>query len=184
MAFSYAHNYTHQKKFVWIVWKDQTYLFKTGCFIIGLYSNTCTKDCDHSPALVCPKQVFGHRVMFGGGHVYPRGLHVIGWNDPAATNAPVEDEAVEAILGMNQKPHPPCPNIYIFFPASTLPQNISLLPPTYLPPPTSHLPPPSYLPPTSPFLLLITIAKAGAGAPKPEQERERQSPTFDFQTSR
>jgi hypothetical protein len=39
--------------------------------------------------------------------------------------------------------------IYIFSPASTLPQNISPLP-TFLPPPT-YLPTPSYLP-TYPFL--------------------------------
>jgi hypothetical protein len=26
-----------------------------------------------------------------------------GWTEPAATNAPVKDEAVQAILGMNQK---------------------------------------------------------------------------------
>jgi hypothetical protein len=29
------------------------------------------KDCDHSPVLVCTRGVFDHRVMFGGGHVYP-----------------------------------------------------------------------------------------------------------------
>jgi hypothetical protein len=26
-----------------------------------------------------------------------------GWSEPAATNAPDEDEAVQAVLGMNQK---------------------------------------------------------------------------------
>jgi hypothetical protein len=28
---------------------------------------------------------------------------VIGWSETTATNAPVQDEAVQAILGMNQK---------------------------------------------------------------------------------
>ncbi len=28
----------------------------------------------------------------------------LGWSEAAATNAPVEDEAVQAVLGMNQKP--------------------------------------------------------------------------------
>jgi hypothetical protein len=36
------------------------------------------------------------------------GLHMIvyfvGWSEPAATNTPVEDEVVQAILVMNQKP--------------------------------------------------------------------------------
>jgi hypothetical protein len=67
----------------------------------------------------------------------------LGWSEPAATNAPDEDEAVEAVLGMNQNHILPA-QIYIFFPASTLPQNISLLP-TYLPPPSYFLLTPSYL---------------------------------------
>jgi len=66
-----------------------------------------------------------------------------GWSEPAATNAPVKDEAVEVVLGMNQNHILPA-QFFCFF-AFILPQNISLLP-TYL------LPPPSYLPPTSPFL--------------------------------
>jgi hypothetical protein len=45
--------------------------FKTGCSIIGLHSNTCTKDYDHSLMLVCTRGVFGYWVMTGGGaHVY------------------------------------------------------------------------------------------------------------------
>jgi len=62
-----------------------------------------------------------------------------GWSEPAATNAPVEDEAVQPVLGMNQN-RIWTAQIYIFSPASTLPQNISPLP-AYLPPPTSYLPP-------------------------------------------
>jgi hypothetical protein len=41
------------------------------CSIIGLHSNAWTKACNHSPRLVCTIRVFGHWVMFGGGHVYP-----------------------------------------------------------------------------------------------------------------
>jgi hypothetical protein len=82
-----------------------------------------------------------------------------GWSEPAATNAPVEDEAVQPVLGMNQN-HIRTAQIYIFSPTSTLPQNISPLP-TYLPPPTSYLPLP-----TSPLLPPIAIARARAGAPQ------------------
>jgi hypothetical protein len=37
-----------------------------------------------------------------------------GWSEPAATNAPDQDEAVQAVLGMNQK-HIllPCPGIFL-----------------------------------------------------------------------
>jgi hypothetical protein len=51
-----------------------------------------------------------------------------------ATSAPVRDEAIEAVLGMNQK-HIlfPCPGI---FQPSSLPQNLPLIPLSY-PPPTS-----------------------------------------------
>jgi hypothetical protein len=57
----------------------------------------------------------------------------VGSSEPAAINAPVEDEVVQAILGMNQKPILfPCPGI--FQPPS--------LPPKFSPPtsPTSYLP--------------------------------------------
>jgi hypothetical protein len=68
----------------------------------------------------------------------------LGWSEPATTNAPVEDEAIQPVLGMNQN-HIRTAQIYIFSPASTLPQNISPQP-TYHPPPTDPLlPPPSYL---------------------------------------
>ncbi len=62
-----------------------------------------------------------------------------GWSEITATNAPVQDEAIQAVLGMNQK-HIllPCPRI---FEPPSLPQNFPLLPtslpPTYLRPPTS-----------------------------------------------
>jgi hypothetical protein len=38
---------------------------------------------------------------------------MMGWSEPAATNAPVEDEAIQAVLWMNQK-HIlyPCPGIF------------------------------------------------------------------------
>jgi hypothetical protein len=78
-----------------------------------------------------------------------------GWSEPATTNAPVEDEAVEAVLGMNQKQILPARR-YCFFPPLLCPKIfLSYLPPSHLPPPsylrlpppTSHLPPPSYMPP-------------------------------------
>ncbi len=51
-----------------------------------------------------------------------------GWSEPAATNAPVQDEVIQAVLGMNQK-HIlfPCPRI---FQPSSLPQKFPLLPPS------------------------------------------------------
>jgi len=66
-------------------------------------------------------------------------VRFLGWSEPAATNAPVEDEAIQAVLGMNQKP--------ILFPrdfsAPFSAPEVSL--PTYLPPllPTSPLLPSS-----------------------------------------
>jgi hypothetical protein len=75
---------------------------------------------------------------------------VVGWSEPAATNAPAEDEAVEVVLGMNQN-HILLAQIYIIFPASILPQNIFLLP-TYLLPLTYLLPTSPLLPPTFPLL--------------------------------
>jgi hypothetical protein len=56
------------------------------------------------------------------------GIKFMGWSEPTTTNAPIQDEAIQAILGVNQK-HIlfPCPRIfqlYLFTP------NFS--PPTYL----------------------------------------------------
>jgi len=58
---------------------------------------------------------------------------VTGRSEPAATNAPVEDEAIQAVLGMNQK-HILFPSPGIFQPPS-LSQNLPLLPTST--PPTS-----------------------------------------------
>jgi len=66
-------------------------------------------------------------------------LDNIGWSETTTTDAPVQDEAVQAVLGMNQK-HIllPCPGI---FKPPSLPQKFPLLPtsppPTYLHPLTS-----------------------------------------------
>jgi len=62
-----------------------------------------------------------------------------GWSEPVATNAPVEDKAVQALLRMNKKHVLPYPK-FLVFSASSLPQSFSLLPtslvltsrPTYL----------------------------------------------------
>jgi hypothetical protein len=64
------------------------------------------------------------------------------WSEPAATNAPVEDEVIEVVLGMNQKHILPFQN-YWFFPAFSMPQKFSLLPTS----PLLFTSPPSYLPP-------------------------------------
>ncbi len=53
-----------------------------------------------------------------------------GWSEPVTTNAPVQDEAIQAVLGMNQKHILPCLRFLVFF-ASYLPQKFSFLP-TYL----------------------------------------------------
>jgi len=66
-----------------------------------------------------------------------------GWSEPAATSAPVQDEAVQAVLWMNQK-HIlfPCPGI---FQPPSLPQTCPLLP-TSPPPFASLLPPSTHFP--------------------------------------
>ncbi len=59
--------------------------------------------------------------MKGLVHVWQSRFRIMGWSEPTATSAPVQDEIVQTILGMNQK-HIlfPCP--WIFHP-----------PPSYLP---------------------------------------------------
>ncbi len=51
------------------------------------------------------------------------------WSEPAVTSAPVQDEAVQAILGMNRKHIRLCPR-FLVCSASSLPPK--LFPPTYL----------------------------------------------------
>jgi len=71
-------------------------------------------------------------------------IKLAGWSEPAVTNGPVEDEAVQAVLGMNQKHILLCPK-FLVSSASSLPQSFSLLPTSL--PPTFHLvyvPPPTY----------------------------------------
>jgi hypothetical protein len=73
----------------------------------------------------------------------------LGWSEPAATDAPAEDKAIQDVLGMNQKHILPCPK-FLVFSASSLPKSFSLLPTSLLLTspllPHSQLPPPSYLP--------------------------------------
>ncbi len=81
------------------------------------------------------------------------------WSEPAATNAPIQDELGEAVLRMNKNPILLARMDY-FSHLFSAPKFSPLLPTTYLPPlpisylspPTYHLPPPPYLPPTSPLL--------------------------------
>jgi hypothetical protein len=76
----------------------------------------------------------------------------LGWSEPAAINAPVEDEPVQPVLRMNILPAPSgfffslplCPEILYLPPTSPLlPSSLlsPLLPPPSLPP-TYHLPTP------------------------------------------
>jgi hypothetical protein len=93
---------------------------------------------------------------------YTNILMCYGWSELAPTNAPVEDEPVEAVLGWTKNPILPAlmdfffpPLLYpkIFPPPTYLPPYLPPTSPSYLPPtplPTHHLPPPSYLPPTNP----------------------------------
>jgi hypothetical protein len=42
------------------------------------------------------------------------GAGSLGRSEPAATNAPVKDEAIQAVLGMNQKHILPYPKFLVF----------------------------------------------------------------------
>jgi hypothetical protein len=64
------------------------------------------------------------------------------WSEPAATNAPVQDEAVAAVLRMNKNPILPARMDFFFSP---------LLCPKNFPPPTYHLPTPPPLAPSPEF---------------------------------
>ncbi len=74
--------------------------------------------------------------------VCPQFYHIRqeGWSELATTSAEVQDEAIQAVLGMNQKHILPCPR-FLVFAASSLPQIFFL--PTYFPP--TYLPTPTYL---------------------------------------
>jgi hypothetical protein len=101
--------------------------------------------------------------------------------EPAATNARVEDEAVETILrmnqkhilledeavetilGMNQKTHPPLPKVIDFFSFFSTPKSFPpTLPPSHQPPPSSPLQPPSLPQPTSHDFALTPPLKLGS----------------------
>jgi len=58
------------------------------------------------------------------------------WSEPAATTAPVQDEAFQAVLGMNPKTHP-CPLPRDFPALFSAPK---FTPPTPLLPPSPHFP--------------------------------------------
>jgi hypothetical protein len=55
------------------------------------------------------------------------------WSEPIATSAPIQDEVIQAVLGMNQKHILPRPR-FLVFSISSLPQSFSsyLLPPSYV----------------------------------------------------
>jgi len=83
---------------------------------------------------------------------YPR-VGQEGGSEPAATNAPCEDEAIQVVLGMNQKHILPCPNFLYFQPLPC---------PKFLVFSTSSLPP-SPLLPTSLHFALTPSSKLEAG---------------------
>jgi hypothetical protein len=72
------------------------------------------------------------------------------WSEPAATNAPVQDEPVEVVLWMNKNPILPA-RMDFFFPP--------LLCPKIFPPPTYHLPTPR---PFTPSLELQDVERERA----------------------
>jgi hypothetical protein len=76
-----------------------------------------------------------------------------GWSE-AATNAPGEAKAIQAILGMNQKHILPCPD-FLFFQPFPCPKFFIFS--------TSFLPP-SPLLPTSPHFALTSSSKLEVGA--------------------
>jgi hypothetical protein len=51
-----------------------------------------------------------------------------GWSEPIATSAPVQDEAIQVVFGMNQKHVLPCPRFLVFSTFFLLPK---FFPPTY-----------------------------------------------------
>jgi hypothetical protein len=53
-----------------------------------------------------------------------------GWGEPAATSAPVHNQAIQAILGSEPKTHPPLPKVFSFFSLFSAPKFFA---PTYLP---------------------------------------------------
>jgi hypothetical protein len=110
--------------------------------IFHLYAGSCEVE----------KAVSGWRLMFGQMRAQD------GWSEPAATNAPIEDEPVQPVLRMNILP---AHRGFFFHLLSTSKLSTSpLLPITYQPHPPL-LPPPSYLPPTNP-----TPPHSIAGAPE------------------
>ncbi len=90
-----------------------------------------------------------------------------GWSEPAATSAPVQHEAVQAVLGMKPKHIQvrhfcfplPLPRVF-----SALFSAAKLSPPTYLPPPLLNIS--SF----SLFILLTSITKASSELGKVETQ--------------
>ncbi len=114
-----------------------------------LYQNQACTWLNLTQALITVKPIaLGFTYPFKGPlyclcpHQMAQDLDILGWSEPASTNAPVEDEAIQVVLGMNRKHILPCPKLLVFL-ASFLPQSFFLLPISLLLTPTSL--PPSYL---------------------------------------
>jgi hypothetical protein len=90
-------------------------LFQSGFPHLWLTGRVCSPSCIHRLQVnsTAPK-------------LEPADGHLSGWSEPAATNAPVADEPVEAVFRMNENPIlPAC--IYFFFPPLLYPK---IFPPT------------------------------------------------------
>jgi hypothetical protein len=114
-----------------------------------LYQNQACTWLHLTQALITVKPIaLGFTYPFKGSlyhlcpHQMAQDLDILGWSEPAATNAPVEDEAIQVVLGMNRKHILPWPKLLVFS-ASFLPQSFFLLPISLLLTLTS-LPPPTY----------------------------------------
>lgn len=95
----------------------------------GCSRNWCAKLPRTAVGCACRNTVAGSPCSCGGSYYHPL-FKSWGWNEPAPTSAPVQDEAVQVILGMNQK-HILFPYPGIFQPLFQ-PQNFPLLPTPFL----------------------------------------------------
>jgi hypothetical protein len=76
MAFSYAHNYTHKKRFRLDYMKRSNIFFQDWAFDHRVVFKHLHKGLRPFTNAGLHKRGVWSRVMFGGGHVYPRGLHI------------------------------------------------------------------------------------------------------------
>jgi len=124
-------NYTRQK-----VMKGETLqlMFQQPMTTKGLMSGFYCTTCREMTSIDLGMLLLSHCYIQPDGCLWERVGE--GWSEPAATNAPVQNEAVQAVLRMNPNTSsPPSPGIFIFlfpcpgvFQPSYLPQSFLLLP--------------------------------------------------------